>query len=713
MPRQDYSLPQVVPLPKLAQINTAVVKNTSKKEHKSNDKDIVMVEGNDAESESEYDMLDDDEEIIKLMEPLESNFSGMNLEAPTPASIDTTSTNSSAFVNMLLNDPPSQPDLNMTTTENGASTYASTGNACLDFFFEVIKGLNAVAVQRLARASWEQSPIDTLRLIFQLRSIIHGKGDRKEFYYCLDFLRYEHPKTLLFNLRYIPDHGYWKDLLNWLVFEVRKDRQNFELTTRPAKKKPQRPKVTPKPRRHKVMDESLKATVKKTRKTPEERKRAIEAAEERNRLDSIRAKADRLVKIETRLNLARRTFENNHFYRTLHLEVARLFANALVRDKERMQKGQSVSLAAKWCPSLNQFHDNHTLIASTIAQILYPTKLPGEDHATYVNRIRQLYRKEYYVPLRKATPVLETFMTSDRWDEIVYKLVPSVAMKNNKELFEAHDKERFAAYLDSVSKGETTIASQALLPHQLVTEATELEYFAQDDLRVQTNEAQWKSYVDRMAKSGKMNSTIAICDVSGSMSGQPMEAAIALSLLLAQLSHPPFNRIVITFSADPTIHTIKEGSLREQIRSVRNMDWGYNTNLQKTFDLILERAVAVKLAKEDMVKTMFIFSDMEFDQAVLGEKSPDEKFTNYAVVKKKFELAGYDLPRIVFWNLAGSSKGNKPAKADDAGVALVSGFSGMLMKLFLDEFDMEMIDPVAVMRKAIDGKPFARLSVRD
>ncbi|KAF9276569.1 hypothetical protein BGZ88_001640 [Linnemannia elongata] len=685
MPRQDYSLPQVVPLPKLAQPKAPVVVNKSaaKQEQVSNDKDTVMIEHNnqddDNDSDGEYDMLDDDEEILKLLGPLENNLSGLNLKDSNDPTIDpvtdaTSTTNSSAFVDMLLSTTQPQPDPNMTITQNGAPTFASTENACLDFFFEVLKGTDANTVTRLARAAWAQSPLDTLRLIFQLRSIIHGKGDRKEFYYCMDFLRQEHPRTLLFNLRYIPDHGYWKDLLNWLVFEVRQDRTDFLLTTRPAKpKKAPRPTITPKPRRHRIQNAGkvqgeVKVPTTKVTKTSEDRKRAIEAAEERNRQHSAKAKEERLAKIETRLGCARDAFKKNEFYRVLHLEVARLFANALVRDKARLKKGQSVSLAAKWCPSLNQFHDNQTLIASTIAQILYPTKLTGEDHATYVNRVRQLYRQEYYVPLRKATPVLETFMTSDRWNEIIYNRVPAVAMKNNKERFEAHDKERFAEYLGSVSKGETTIASQALLPHQLVTEATSLLNVDREELRVKTVEAQWKSYVDRLAESGKMDSTIAICDVSGSMS----------------------------------------------VQSLRNMDWGYNTDLQKAFGLVLERAVAKKLPKEEMVKTMFIFSDMEFDQAVQGVSMPTELFTNYSVVKHNFEAAGYELPQIVFWNLAGSSRGNKPAKANQKGVAMVSGFSGMLMKLFLDGSDLGAgIDPVLVMRKAIDDKSFARLTVRD
>ncbi|GJJ76878.1 hypothetical protein EMPS_09237 [Entomortierella parvispora] len=710
MPRQDYSLPSLGPLPKLAP-------PPAPKEPFVQDPDLIMVERDEAhesDSDSDYDMMED-QEILNTMGSLAEKVenlvvTSMEIESAEKTEPEQTSSN---FVDLLLDDKQAvAEDTNMTLTANGAPTFSSTGDARLDFFFEVLRGTEKETIQRLAKVAWESEPLDTLKLVFHLRSILHGKGERKEFYTCLDYLRKDHPRTLLFNLRFIPDHGYWKDLLNWIVFECREDRSEFSLTTRAAK--------TNKRNRNKagcVGEPRLTKKRENRQQDPDVRAQIIAAAEERNQAQSILARKERLAKTEARLERARSKFQNDPFYRALHLEVARLFANALVRDKARLAQGLSISLAAKWCPSLNQFHDEHTLIASTIAQILYPERLPNEDTVAYVNRVRQLYRKEYYVPLRRATPVLETMMTSKRWSEIEYSRVPARAMRNNKEHFEAHDKERFEQFLNKALKGETTIAAQALMPHDLVTEATQLLGTSSDDLRVKTMEAQWKSYVEKLAKTGKMNSVMAMCDVSGSMSGQPLEVAIALSLLLAQLSHPPFNRLILTFSANPKVHRVPEGTLMEQVASLRNMEWGMNTDLAKAFDRILKVAVRNRVPQEGMVKTLFVFSDMEFDSAVhdgFHGNGPLEPFTNYNVVKKQFEAAGYVLPRIVFWNLAGSSQGNKPTKATQEGVAMVSGFSGMLMKLFLDGTDLsEALHPVKLMEKAIAGKEYGRLRVVD
>ncbi|KAF9111543.1 hypothetical protein BGX27_004765 [Mortierella sp. AM989] len=741
MPRQDYSLPSIVPLPKLS----IRARDLTVQAQVSQENGSVMVEPDSpSESGDDYDMLENDDDILQLTIPInEINISpdsaSENTIKPSPE------TKSSPFVDMLLKetelkvDDSIGEDLIITTTENGAPTYASTGDARLDFFFEVLHGTEASTIQRLVRNSWIVHPLDTLRLIFQLRSVLHGKGERKEFYICLDFLRNEHPRTLLYNLRFIPNHGYWKDLLNWLVFEARGDHTDYSLiSTPPARLSEKNSNANTEPNPAKRGSRTWQPVIKRTKfilsktqpsdmqatrkdstknrpKPSEERQQAINRAEERNREIALECREARIARDNLRLEQARVMFRDNSLYRSIHIEVARLFANALSRDKERLKQSQSISLAAKWCPSLNQFHDNHTLIASTIAQILYPDRRPEEGHVVYVNRIRQLLRQEYYVPLRKATPVLETMMAARRWDEINYSRVSAIAMKNNKGHFVANDKERFEQYLTSLAKGETTIAAQALMPHQLVTEASMLagQGVSEDDLGIKTLEAQWKSYVDRLAKSGTMDSTMAMCDVSGSMNGQPMEVAIALSLLLAQLSRPPFNKLILTFSESPQIHRVHEKSLMEQVQSIRNMNWGMNTDLAKAFNHILILAIKNKVAKEEMVKTLFIFSDMEFDQAVRGAHE-GEPFTNYAVIKRRFEQEGYKLPQIVFWNLRGSNVGNKPAKATQERVAMVSGYSGMLMKLFLDGGDMvEALNPVRLMEKAIGSKEFSRLKVLD
>ena len=153
-----------------------------------------------------------------------------------------------------------------------------------------------------------------------------------------------------------------------------------------------------------------------------------------------------------------------------------------------------------------------------------------------------------------------------------------------------------------------------------------------------------------------------------------------------------------------------------------------NTDLQKVFDQMLEVAVEAKLTEEQLIKRVFLFSDMEFDSAT-GQCSniwarlntegidlePEEEMkrgweTDYEVIQRKFREKGYNkAPEVVFWNLRDSW--STPVVANQTGVALVSGFAKNLLTLFLEEGGT--VNPEDVMRLAIAGEEYKKLVVYD
>ncbi|KAK3134242.1 hypothetical protein QOZ80_6AG0546740 [Eleusine coracana subsp. coracana] len=190
------------------------------------------------------------------------------------------------------------------------------------------------------------------------------------------------------------------------------------------------------------------------------------------------------------------------------------------------------------------------------------------------------------------------------------------------------------------------------------------------------------------------------------MTGLPMDVCVALGLLLSELCDEPWHHRVITFSASPQLHLVSGNTLMEKAQFIRHMDWGCNTDFQAVFDKLLGVAVAGKLPPERMVRKVFVFSDMEFDQA---SSRPWE--TDHEAITRKFTEAGYGdaVPEIVFWNLRDSLP--VPVTAEQKGVALVSGFSKNMMKLFLD--GEGIASPRAVMEKAISGPEYQALAVFD
>jgi hypothetical protein len=614
----------------------------------------------------------------------------------------------------------------MKLTENDALTFATTASARLDFFFDIMQGSTKDLIYDRLNASWKEHPEDTLRLIFQQRDIRDGKGTRDEFYHCITWLRQYHPKTLAANLEHIPLVGYWKDLPNILQIlahgQLSVNEQRQQRSKRRSQKRENRREEVEK--RIEAMLSDPENKLSREELIEKYRHERVEAHKEEMQKRSEEARQLRKQQANERYQIARKVFTEDEIYHELHIQTALLFAKALKNDLKKLKSDQSVSLASKWAPTPNGSHDRYTLLATTIAELLYPEaeyRKSDEMYTDYVTRIRRLYRKEYLTPLRAKIPVIETFMSKHEWEKIPYQLVTSVCMKNNKEHFIKHDEGRFNEYLNNVKSGKEKIHSGALMPHELVGEILKhLNHTSRntsDDnstLSIQTVEAQWNDYVEQLRKSGTLESCTAVCDVSGSMSGTPMLAAIALSLLISELTVPPFNQMLITFSEKPQVHIVKGDTLVEKVDNVRNMNWGYNTNFISVFDLILQRAQAVNLAPEKMVKRLFVFTDMEFDEA----NSDHGKYeTTYETIKSRFEKAGYTLPEMIFWNLRGDARttgtgASKPVQKDAPGVAMVSGFSGQLLKMFLDG-RLQQITPYSTMRAAIDLPKYDRLVVVD
>ncbi|XP_058200583.1 uncharacterized protein LOC131315506 [Rhododendron vialii] len=585
-----------------------------------------------------------------------------------------------------------QPKPPMGRTENNSATYLSTGNPCLDFFFHVVPDTPPKQLVQRLLSAWDSDALTSLKLVCNLRGVRGtGKSDKEGFYTAALWLHKHHPKTLACNVRAIAEFGYFKDMLEIL----------YRLLEGPEIRKKEKSEWQS--RRKQVMDRDVG---RKKRKATEDREKV---------------KGLRLGKTVAKAKKAFERYNRDPDYRFLHDRVSDLFAKLLRSDMEFYNAGDlyKISLAAKWCPSLDSSYDKATLMCESVARKLFPREEHIEYHdieeTHYAYRVRDRLRKDVLVPLHAALELPEVYICAKKWNNLPYNRVPSVAMKLYKKFFYKHDKERFEEYLEKVKSGKSTIAAGALLPHEIIKSLD-------DETGPEVAELQWKRMVDDMAKKGRLTNCMAICDVSGSMEGTPMEVSVALGLLISELSEEPWKGKLITFSEKPQLHTIKGDSLRSKTEFIRMMEWGMNTDFQKVFDRILEVAVQGKLREDEMIKTVFVFSDMEFDQASKSSRysyrscygrasanTSNNWETDYMVIERKYKEKGYEkVPQIVFWNLRNSVATPVPSK--QKGVALVSGFSKNLVTLFLEG---GILSPEAVMLQAISGEEYQKLVVLD
>lgn len=175
--------------------------------------------------------------------------------------------------------------------------------------------------------------------------------------------------------------------------------------------------------------------------------------------------------------------------------------------------------------------------------------------------------------------------------------------------FFKYDHDRFEQFIKSKEK----ISGATLKPPELVQRAFDLKADG-PEIEKELVEKQWNSLKDSIKLDNKescFKSAVSVCDVSGSMSGTPMLAAIGLTIMTMSFTNEPWSNVCLTFSQDPTfVHLEKTLSFTQKVEKIRTAPWGYNTNITKTFKLIIDLAKKNELTQNEMPKYLFIFTDM-------------------------------------------------------------------------------------------------------
>ena len=213
-------------------------------------------------------------------------------------------------------------------------------------------------------------------------------------------------------------------------------------------------------------------------------------------------------------------------------------------------------------------------------------------------------------------------------------------------------------------------------------------------------ESQWAALPDYM---GTARDILPLVDVSGSMTclagGRAsksnltcLDVSVSLGLYLADKNIGKFKDTFLTFSDKPELMHLK-GNINQKIDQMVKSDWGMSTNLHAALDKILSVAVKGNVPEHEMPAMLLILSDMQFNACVRHDDSAME------MIARKYQDAGYEMPKVVFWNL-NAAYGNTPVAFDKSGTALVSGFSPAIVKPLLSG-DLDGFTPEAVMMKTI------------
>lgn len=115
-------------------------------------------------------------------------------------------------------------EMNYTRTENGALTYASTMDACLDLFSGIgaMRKLNPTEIIRRFQRAYAENADLAMKCLFFARDIRGGLGERQTFRVILSWLGWNHSASVTRNLELIAEYGRFDDLLLLLDTPCRK-----------------------------------------------------------------------------------------------------------------------------------------------------------------------------------------------------------------------------------------------------------------------------------------------------------------------------------------------------------------------------------------------------------------------------------------------------------------------------------------------------------
>jgi hypothetical protein len=380
-----------------------------------------------------------------------------------------------------------------------------------------------------------------------------------------------------------------------------------------------------------------------------------------------------------------------------------IFAIKLINEQIKndysthISNSNNISLAAKWVPrEKSSFGWLYEALATDFFSGVMATAETVEQKRKATLKCKTEYRKV----LSSLNRVIETTQIKQcekNWQNINFNKVTSITLSKQKKAFlnikktgevrfpDSLDRKtcasNFNEHIQKAVKGEVEMKGKRVGMADFTKQAFELTIRgtrAEKDLL----NSQWR---DNSSQNGGLGKMIAMVDVSGSMSGDPMEAAIALGIRIAEKS--VIGKRVMTFSSKPTwVNLEAYPDFISQVLVVKSAEWGMNTNFEAALNLILNAIVQNKMAPEDVQDmVLVILSDMQMDS---GDSC--DKQSLYNKMAAKYRDAGirvngvpYKPPHILFWNLRSTS--GFPSLSNQPNVSMMSGFSPALLNLFCEQ----------------------------
>jgi hypothetical protein len=384
-----------------------------------------------------------------------------------------------------------------------------------------------------------------------------------------------------------------------------------------------------------------------------------------------------------------------------------------------------LSLVAKWIPrEKSKFGWLHKKLACAYFSDYMTTHkgaLDGKSAAEKkcLTRYRLLYAK-----LNRHLDTVQIKQASNCWASIDHSKTTSITMAKQRKAFlnqkikgseprtEYPDRIRCAenlrAYMDHLKRNGKDVKGKNVGFEMFGQQARALipSYYnptpSQDEVDILNS--QWRDNCNKK-NSTSLGPMIAMVDMSASMGGDPMNAAISLGCRVAEKSCA--GKRIMTFSAEPAWINLESCSTFTDMVSAivkSSGSAGTSTNFYKALDMILSVIEERRICPSD-VKNMIlaIFSDMQIDDNLVmsecgnydcagahREAARGKWATMHEQIKAKYAEVGLRIygqplhpPHILFWNLRNTN--GFPCLSTESNCSMMSGFDSTILNEFCEQ----------------------------
>jgi hypothetical protein len=357
-------------------------------------------------------------------------------------------------------------------------------------------------------------------------------------------------------------------------------------------------------------------------------------------------------------------------------------------------EGTPISLVSKWIP---REKSKYRWLYERLAEDYFKEYMlvPSERAS---NKCYTHYRK-LISSLNKQLDTVQIKQCAKEWSTIDPSVQTSITMQRQIKAFlnvgivrYEDDNDRIQCstnFKEYIAQAEPHINGKRVGINELVKNALKLcdalkLCNTKPNLHLQTQidllNAQW---IDNATQTKPLQKIIPMVDLSSSMNGEPLYAAIGLGIRAAEKSL--VGKRILTFSETPTWINLEDTpNFVDIVKKISSANSDLNANFYAAMKLILDVVIEQRMPPEDVADmTLAIFSDMQID---LNKNKNGVLYRNieqmYNDAGNKVHGTPYKPPHILFWNLRPTD--GFPNVYTQNNTSMMSGFSPSSLNLFCD-----------------------------